>query len=165
MKRVAILALAIIAATATAHAKPIIAGDLILNNLDTAFERAAASVGETVAIYGGECEAGTNVSCSYEVAGPVKVVASGPAEDAPAESISLVYTKTGDAGRLGVYLSLLVVALEPDMTMAQRKTIVTALAKGAVDGMGTASGKNADYSAIDLKGDGIWFTGSAKTLD
>ena len=139
--------------------------DLIVDNLDTAFERAAATVGEAVAIYGGDCETTSQASCTYEVAGPMKLIGTGPTTDGPAESVSLIYFPNGDAAGVGMYLSLMIVAVEPDMTMAERRTIVTTLAKGAVDGMAAISGRNADYSVLDMRSEGIWFTAAAKRSD
>lgn len=124
--------------------------DIQLQNLDRAFEIAAADLGLATVIYNGDCQAGPPASCSFEGAGTMEIRGIAKSLDAPPSNISLFYTADGDPTPFGLNVGLLVSIAEPQLAQSERGKIIAAIMKAAGKGSGLVDGKNAAYSATRI---------------
>lgn len=147
--------------TAQACAQPLIPG-LGADQIDTAMERAAASLGAAVAIYSMDCQMGAKYACTYQAAGPFQIVATAPDEGSDVDSISVVWLKRTDTDALTTYLGLMIMVAEPKMARRKQGEVLLGLINGAADALASVEGDNALFSAVDWPQQGLWFTAASK---
>lgn len=139
-------------------AGPAVAGDLPINkdvivkDLDRAFEQAAADLKTMTVIYNGECEGSDPVTCTFDGQGQLAISSSGPTEDSPATMISIFYRPDGDPNPLVLNVGLLVSVCEPTMKQDDRAKIIVEIINKMAKGLGEVKGVNARYTTNILDG-------------
>jgi hypothetical protein len=144
-------AMALAATCASANDKPI-NNAVVLKNLDTAFEEAAAKLGLATVIYGDNCADGPPASCEFNGEGKLLIRGMADTVDSPPSNISLFYEADGNATPLAKNIGLLVSVAEPQMTQKDRGKIIAKIIQlmANKNGGGLVDGVNADFSATRL---------------
>lgn len=154
MKRMlSCLALLAMTAPAVANDRPI-NDKIVLRNLDTAFEEAAADLKMMTAIYGGDCTEKSPASCSFEGEGTMEIRGIAATADSPPSNISITYKPDGNPVPFGKNIGFLVSICEPQLPQSQRGKIIASIMQvaGKKKPGPIVEGKNADYAVTDIGG-------------
>ncbi|WP_319519659.1 hypothetical protein [uncultured Martelella sp.] len=147
-----------IAGTAQANDQPINPA-IKLQNLDTAFERAAAALDTMTTIYAPSCSDGPPASCTFQGYGPLEIHGISDTIDSPPSNISLYWTVSENEDDMKAFVlnvGLLVSVAEPDMEQDDRGNVIAAILDAAAgkSESNIIDGVNADFSAT-LLGDTV----------
>ena len=139
---------------------PAIASDMpindkiVLRNLDTAFEQAAADLKLMTAIYGGDCTEKTPASSSFQAEGAMEIRGTAATADSAPTNISILYRPDGNPVPFGKNVGLLVSVCEPALSQKERGKIIGSIMQAAAKKKAgpIVKGKNADFAVTDIGG-------------
>lgn len=127
---------------------------VVLRDLDSAFELAAAELETSTVIYAGECSEKVPAWCTFNGQGKLEIRGVAETVDSSPTNITITYTPDGNPKPFALNVGLLVSVCEPAMKQEERGRIIASIIQIAgkkKDGP-VVAGKNCDYSVTEVLG-------------